>query len=66
MKKDLEEELKRAAIKEEELLRKEKEQEEMFILELNKLKKAEEALKEMQAEVELKAREAERIIAERA
>ncbi len=38
----------------------------MFILELNKLKKAEEALKELQAEVEEKAREAERIIAERA
>lgn len=38
----------------------------MFILELNKLKKAEEELKELQAEVEHKTREAERIIAERA
>lgn len=33
------------------MLRKEREQEELFILELNKLKKAEEALKEIQAEV---------------
>ena len=37
----------------------------MFILELNKLKKAEESLKEIQAEVEMKSREADRILAER-
>lgn len=47
------------------MLRKEREQEELFILELNKLKKAEEALKEIQAEVEMKVREAEKVLAER-
>lgn len=42
---------------------KEQQQEEIFLFELNKLKKTEESLKELQIQVEQRAREAERIIA---
>lgn len=45
------------------MLQKERDQEEMFLFELNKLKKTEESLRELQVEAEEKTREAERIIA---
>ena len=46
------------------MMNKEREQEEIFLFELNKLKKTEESLKEIQLQVEEKAREAERILSE--
>jgi DNA-binding transcriptional regulator/RsmH inhibitor MraZ len=46
------------------MIHKEREQEEIFLFELNKLKKTEESLRELQVQAEEKAREAERIIAE--
>ena len=41
------------------MISKEREQQEVFLFELNKLKKAEEALKELQIQVEERAREIE-------
>lgn len=54
----LEEEMERLKHKEEEMIQKEREQEELFLFELNKLKKTEESLRELQAQAEEKIREA--------
>jgi hypothetical protein len=59
-------ELQRLREKEELMQHKEQEQEEIFLFELNKLKKTEESLKEFQLQVEERAREVERIITEAA
>ena len=56
--------MQRLKLKEEEMIHKEREQEEIFLFELNKLKQTEESLWELQVQAEEKAREAERIIAE--
>jgi hypothetical protein len=59
----LDEEMARLRQREEEMAQKERDQEELFLFELNKLKKTEESLREIQLQVEEKAREAERILA---